>query len=104
MSKQIRLYIGKKYEFDGTNYEEDVWEFVSSKALPVPVGQICESETCLGIPPNSATSFFYLIKDGRVCYTYVCSPCSEVGEDLTMDEGAYPTTQDGYALAPKHCA
>ncbi len=103
-----RLYIGKKYE-DGDHYEEDIWDFLSDRVLPVPNATFCEYDEglgCMGVPPNLATTFVYVIKDGHVCYTYVCEPCAEVLVDNMsgVEPGEYPTTQDGYASVPRHCS
>ncbi len=99
-----RLYIGKKYE-DGDHYEEDIWNFLSDRVLPISEGQLCEAEQCMGIPRNPAETFLYTIEDGHVCYTYVCDPCGEVtADECYLSDREYPTTQDGYAIVPSRCS
>ena len=100
-----RLYIGKKYESDSAYYEEEVWNFLSGRVLPIPEGQLCEAEQCTGLPRNPAETFLYTIEDGHVCYTYVCDYCGEAtADECYLSEHEYPTTQDGYAVVARHCS
>ena len=94
-----KLYIGKK-EME----EEDFMAFLEARALPVPVGTLCEDGTC-GPEVSLATTYLYRIKDGHVCWTWVCEPCQEsVVDGDYMADHEWPQTQDGYAVAPRHCA
>lgn len=112
MSK--RFYIGDKEDYD-----EGLEEWIDSKIRPPPTGQKCECDkdkhahesepdaddmvTIIDCP-NPAESYLYVIKDGHVCYTYMCWRCVEeqASEDYLCDMD-YPTTEAGYAVVPKHC-
>ncbi len=94
-----KLYIGKR-EME----EEDLMNFLETRALPVPDGQLCEQGNC-GPEMDPATTYLYHIKDGHVCWEWVCEDCMESASDENyMADHEWPQTNDGYAVAPKHCA
>lgn len=81
-------------------------EWICDNIPPAPEGQKFEySDHDWGeYPWGVATTFMYVIKDGHVCYTYLCEGCAEeyLGEEY-LDPEEYPTTKDGYAVSPRHC-
>ncbi len=109
MSSRNRFYIGKRKTEDLEHLEE----WISDRIPLPPKGTMCESdnhETAKFTEddeavPVLATGHLYYIKDGHVCYTYVCDDCLErkVSETYLADN-TYPTTKDGHAVSPKHCS
>lgn len=95
-----RLYIGKRELSDlGGDVEP-----------PPPPGTMCEDDDHyvrideVDAPPVPATTYIYRIEDGHVYYTYVCAECGERADPDYLADQEYPTTKDGYAVAPRHCA
>ena len=96
---------------DGTN---DLHEWISDKIPPMPEGQLCEEhedkdaskgETKPLSAPAEDSYFIWRIEGNHVCYSYLCENCYN---NLNLDESpnpeTYPTTKEGYAIAPKHCS
>ena len=85
---------------------DDLGEWVADKIpLPPPEGTLCEREHSDWPSPPLATTYLWRIKDGHVCYSYVCEDCGwDVADGEGPDPEDYPTTKDGYAVVPRHCA
>lgn len=101
-----RFYIGKQgLDEIGSNLEE----WLAGKIPSPPIGTLCEDDQHdtwideVDAPPVEATTYIYRIEDGHVCYTYVCDECDERADPEYLVDVEYPITQDGYAVAPKHC-
>lgn len=111
MSKN-RFYIGQK---EDANEDGELEMWVADKVPSAPDGQVCgcERHDCHAIEDAyapckaEADSFVWRIEGDHVCYTYRCEACSENGSSDTYLAdlgGNYPTTKDGYAAVPRHCA
>lgn len=107
-----RLYIGKR---ELSDLGDDVEAWLVDKIPPPPPGTMCEDdrhdEDCYerdeGLEESLralATTYLYRIEDGHVCYTYVCDECGERADPEYLADQEYPTTKDGYAVTPRHCA
>lgn len=94
---------------------DDLGEWIDSRIPDAPSGLLCEAEECVQLEnydsPREhkrplAESYIYTVKEGHVCYTYVCWECSETGVNYLepVDVENYPTTDSGYAIAPQHCS
>ena len=87
-------------DWDGMELDEWICGHIP---FPPPFGTTCEDPSH---PEDDTTSpinsYFWRIREGHVCYSYVCSPCSEK-YDGEADPEEYPTTAGGYAQAPRHC-
>ena len=110
-------------------------EWIDDSIPPVPPGTLCEAKRCvqlrycgkqvtknlycigksdhegdceyIGSPEIRpfAESYFWVVTDGHVCYSYICWECGEqkAGEFDPLDPGDYPTTDAGYAITPTRC-
>ena len=107
-----RFYIGKK---DVTEDSEDLEVWIDSKIPPPPDGQVCECDKDKHAHENFVgeivdcsdlgDTYLYVIKDGHVCYSYMCFGCAETqSSDGYLGDVDYPATEAGYAVAPRHCA
>ncbi len=111
-----RFYIGKK---DPEEYADgSLEEWIADRIPSPPPGTICECKV-EGTKPSFdahhhdgevvcteiASSYLYVIKDGHVCYRYVCFGCEEAqASDDYLFDVEYPTTESGYAVTPAHCS
>jgi hypothetical protein len=83
---------------------EELWEWIHEKIPPAPEGQLCEGEHDDEEFRPLATGYSWRIREGHVCYSYICEGCeSRLSEDGPEPE-EYPTTETGYAMAPQHCS
>jgi len=73
--------------------------------MPPPDGQRCELlEVHEGEELPTATAYMWKIEGDHVCYSYVCEGCEETLDFDSPDPEEYPTTDGGYAVAPRHCS
>lgn len=113
-----RFYIGKK---DIEEYVENIEEWIAERIGDPPPGTACECDkerhaheseadmydmvTIIDCP-TPADSYSYRIEGDHICYSWLCTPCMEAttSEDYLGDVDAVPTTEGGYAVAPRHCS
>ena len=112
-----RFYIGKQ---DIREDSGGLEEWIDSKIPPPPDGQVCECDKDKHAhegPPDKdrmveivdcgepGDTYLYTIKDGHVCYSYMCFGCAEAQcSDDYLGDVDYPATEAGYARVPSHCA
>lgn len=126
-NRELRPEVDPELNY-GTYGPSNLEEWIEDRIPPPPPGQLCEAQDCVArqleclpeeaaereralvadeaglLTPAPAESYFWVITDGHVCYTYVCWDCSEAKSDYDpVDPGNYPTTDAGYAISPTHC-
>ena len=107
MASKRRFYMKKFSEYGDD--DEDLLEWLDERIPPVPEGLRCEADDCYGLEKIDevfrplATSYSYKIKDGHVCYSYICDTCGEVCSETYLSDNESPSTEGGYAVTPQHC-